>query len=386
MSFGSPTPVEIAVSGPSFDDSRKYAEILRNELAEVSSLRDLQYGQSLDYPTIRVDVDREQAGLAGLTPVDVSRAIVTATSSSRFVVPNYWADPKTGVAYQVQVEVPRPVLRTPDGVQTIDSAAALSQLPIRQTDNGQVLVRDVATLLPGVMPGQYDRYNMKRQVTLTANISGQDLGSVSKEVAAAIKRAGDPPQGTKVDVRGQVVPMQEMTSGLGIGLIVAVIVVFLLLTANYQSLRLAFVTVSTVPAVILGVAVALYLTGTTLNIQSFIGAIMAVGVAMANAILLVTFSEETRRQGAASDEAAVSGAASRLRAVLMTSFAMIAGMIPMAISFGDSGNKNRATGLRCHRWTCRRDGGDLVCPSGRFRGDSATIHFGIVFAGCRRSQ
>ena len=344
MSFGSPTPVEIAVSGASFDDSKKYAELVRNELTKIRSLRDLQYGQSLDYPTIRVEVDREKAGLAGLTPVDVSRAIVTATSSSRFVVPNYWADPKTGIAYQVQVEVPRPMLRTPDGVQTIDSADALSRLPVRQTENGQVLVRDVATLLPSVMPGQYDRYNMKRQVTLTANFSGQDLGTVSKEVTAAITRAGDPPKGAKVDVRGQIVPMQEMSSGLGIGLCVAVLVVFLVLTANFQSLKLAFVTVSTVPAVILGVAATLYFTGTTLNIQSFIGAIMAVGVAMANAILLVTFSEEARRQGAASDKAAVSGAGSRLRAVLMTSCAMIAGMIPMAISLGDSGQQNAPLG------------------------------------------
>lgn len=350
MSFGSPTPIEIAVSGPNFDESRQYAETLRGELASIDSLRDLQFGQSLDYPTIRVNVDREKAGLAGLTPVDVSRALVTATSSSRFVVPNYWSDPKSGIAYQVQVEVPRPVIRSPDGVQTIDSADALSRLPIGIGNTGgqpgQTLVRDVATLEEGVMPGQYDRYNMRRQVTLTANISGQDLGGVAKEITAAIKRAGELPQGAKVDVRGQIVPMTEMTGGLIVGLAVAVLVVFLVLTANFQSLRLAFVTVSTVPAVITGVLISLYLTQTTLNIQSFIGSIMAVGVAMANAILLVTFCESTRKekQNVSSVQAAVTGASSRLRAVLMTSFAMTAGMIPMALALGEAGQQNAPLG------------------------------------------
>jgi multidrug efflux pump subunit AcrB len=348
MSFGSPTPIEIAVSGPNFDESRKYSESLRNELASIASLRDLQFGQSLDYPTIRVDVDREKAGLVGLTPVDVSRALVTATSSSRFVVPNYWADPKSGIAYQVQVEVPRPVVRTPDGVQTIDSADALSRLPIGRgaeaTNDGQVLVRDVATLVEGTMPGQYDRYNMRRQVTLTANISGQDLGGVSREVNAAVKRAGELPQGAKVDIRGQIVPMQEMTSGLVVGLAVAVLVVFLVLTANFQSLRLALVTVSTVPAVIAGVLMMLYVSQTTLNIQSFIGAIMAVGVAMANSILLVTFAEAARHQHGVADQAAVIGASGRLRAVLMTSCAMTAGMIPMALAIGEAGQQNAPLG------------------------------------------
>jgi len=268
-----------------------------------------------------------------------------ATSSSRFVVPNYWADPKSGIAYQVQVEVPRPVLRSPDeGVQTIKSAEDLSQLPIRKTADGQVLVRDVATLQPGSMPGQYDRYNMRRQVTLTANIYDQDLGEIASQVQAAIKRAGDPPQGVKIEVRGQIVPMKEMMSGLTVGLAVAILVVFLVLMANFQSIRLALVTVSTVPAVIAGVLLMLSITGTTLNIQSFVGAIMAIGVAMANAILLVTFSEETRRTGKAANDAAVTGAASRLRAVLMTSSAMIAGMLPMALGLGEAGQQNAPLG------------------------------------------
>jgi multidrug efflux pump subunit AcrB len=344
MSFGSPTPIEVVVSGPDFGKSREFAEKIRKELAGVPALRDIQLGQSMDYPTVQINVDREKAGMAGLMPVDVSRALVTATSSSRFVVPNYWADPKSGVAYQVQVEIPRPVVRSPYDMETVGSMEQLGRIPLRKTDNGPVLVRDVASIERGTMPGQYDRYNMKRQVTLTANISGADLGSVSSLVQQAIRRAGDAPTGSTVEVRGQIPPMQEMEAGLSIGLVLAIAAVFLLLTANFQSLRLALITVSTIPAVVTGVVVMLYVTGTTINIQSYIGAIMAVGVAMANAILLVTFAEKRRIETQNIKIAAVTGAGSRLRAISMTSLAMISGMLPMALALGEAGQQNAPLG------------------------------------------
>jgi multidrug efflux pump subunit AcrB len=205
-------------------------------------------------------------------------------------------------------------------------------------------VRDIAELRPGTMPGQFDRYNMKRQVTLTANRSGVDLGTLTHEIAAAVKRAGDAPKGAKVEIRGQIPPMNDMTSGLSVGLIVSVVAVFLLLTANFQSVRLSLVAVSSVPGVVAGILIMLWLTGTTLNIQSFIGAIMAIGVAMANAILLVTFAELHRREGSSSIDAAKHGAGGRLRAILMTSCAMIAGMLPMALAFGETGQQNAPLG------------------------------------------
>jgi multidrug efflux pump subunit AcrB len=194
------------------------------------------------------------------------------------------------------------------------------------------------------MAGQYDRYNMRRQITLTANIAGADLGAVSSKIAMAIKQAGQPPTGVQVETRGQIPPMREMQSGLAVGLLLAVVVVFLLLTANFQSLRLAIVTITTVPGVVAGVALMLWVTETTLNIQSFIGAIMAIGVAMANAILLVTFAESRRRDGGDAQSAAASGAAGRLRAILMTSCAMIAGMLPMALAIGEAGQQNAPLG------------------------------------------
>ncbi|MBA3484965.1 MAG: efflux RND transporter permease subunit [Pirellulales bacterium] len=344
MSFGSPTPVDVAVSGPNFADNRAHAEKVLTELGKVPFLRDLQVGQSLDYPTIEVNVDREKAGLAGLVPQDVSRALVTATSSSRFVVPNYWADPKSGIAYQVQIEIPRSIMRSTDGVVMTDSASDLAQIPLKRTESGQVLIGDVAELREGTMPGQYDRYNMRRQVTLTANVADADLGAVSREVARAIERAGEPPVGVQIAARGQIPPMDEMETGLTVGLGLAVVAVFLLLTANFQSVRLALVAVSTAPAVVAGVVLMLWLTGTTLNIQSFIGAIMAIGVAMANAILLVTFAEQRRVEGLSAIDAASVGASSRLRAILMTSGAMIAGMLPMALGLGEAGQQNAPLG------------------------------------------
>jgi multidrug efflux pump subunit AcrB len=172
-------------------------------------------------------------------------------------------------------------------------------------------------------------------VTLTANVAGEDLGRALAQVNAAIRRVGAPPRGITVAKRGQIAAMSETFTNISGGLVVAVVVIFLLLAANFQSLRLALVVVSTVPAVLAGVVIALRLTGTTLNVQSFMGAIMAIGVAVANAILLVTVAEQSRRQGASPLETAIHAARARMRPVLMTSAAMIAGMIPMAVALGE---------------------------------------------------
>jgi multidrug efflux pump subunit AcrB len=335
MSFGSPTPVEVAVNGPSLADNRAFAEKVRAELAEIPSLRDLQYVQPLDYPTVNVEIDRERAGLSGVTVAEIARSVVAATSSSRFVVPNYWPDPKTGIGYQVQVEIPYAIM---------DSIGQVEAVPIQRPGAASLLLRDVARVGPGTMPGEYDRYNMKRVVSLTANIAGEDLGHVAGHVSRALARAGEVPKGATLEVRGQITPYQEMFRGLSIGLGMALIVILLLLTANFQSPRLALVVVSTTPAVLVGIIAALGLTGTTLNIQSFMGAIMAIGVAVANAILLVTFAERARRGGRDASAAAVEGAQGRLRPILMTSCAMIAGMTPMALGWGEGGEQTAPLG------------------------------------------
>lgn len=335
MSFGSPTPVEVQVSGSNLAANRAFAEKLRTELAKIPALQDLQYGQPLDYPTVEVVVDREKLAASGGTAADVARAVTPFTSSSRFIVPNYWRDPASGIGYQVQVEVPYTMVK---------AAKDLEVIPVVTKGDDKVLMRDVGTVQESTMPGELDRYNMKRLVSLTANIQGEDLGRVANQVSSAIERAGTPPRGVTVDVRGQITPFHEISRGLIFGLLVAVIVVGLLLTAYFQSFVLALVSVSTVPAVLAGVAVALLLTGSTLNLQSFMGAIMAVGVATANAILLVTFAEKARKQGMTAREASVEGASSRVRPILMTSCAMIAGMFPMALGWGEGGDQTASLG------------------------------------------
>ena len=180
--------------------------------------------------------------------------------------------------------------------------------------------------------GEYDRRNGLWMLTLSANTAGQDLGRVSKSIDAAIRRAGTPPRGTTVQVRGQIAPMHDTINNLSIGLGLAVLAIFLLLAANYESLRLAFVVLATAPATICGVILMLLITHTTLNIESYMGGIMAVGVGTANAILLVTFADEHRRSGASAFDAGIEGVKERMRPILMTSAAMIAGMIPMALA------------------------------------------------------
>jgi multidrug efflux pump subunit AcrB len=356
MSFGAPTRVEVDVSGTNLDNNRAYADKIHEKLAGIPCLCDLQITQGLAYPTIKVEVDRQRAGLSGVSAADVGRALAPTTLSSRFTQPIYWRDPKIGIAYQVQVQV------LPQQLQSVDD---LKTMTVKRTGGKEVLVRDVAELNEDKAPGEYDRYNMRRLVSVAANIQGQDLGRVSRLVDQALKEAeqelrteyGDKYSekflGTQVDVRGQVVPMRQMFGalaggrwyeGLTAGLVVAVLVILLLLTANFESLKMSLIVVSTVPAVLVGVIVALLVTGTTLNIQSFMGSIMAVGVAVANAILLATFAERSRREGAEATVAAVEGARYRLRPILMTSFAMIAGMMAMAVGFGEGGEQTAPLG------------------------------------------
>ncbi len=335
MSFGSSTPIEVAVSGPDLALSRAHAEKLLEKLRTIPALRDVQIAQELDFPAVPVEVNRERAGLLGVREADVARSLVAATTSSRFTTPVYWADPKTGVSYSVQVQIPQTLTK---------SAEDLRNIPISAAGGKSVPLRSVATVGSGTVVGQYERYNMARTVSITANIHGAALGQAAEEVRKAIADVGAAPAKTNVAVRGQIMPLEEMLGGFRSGLIVAIIVIALLLAANFQSFRLALAVMSTVPAVLAGVVIMLRLTGTTLNIQSAIGSIMAVGVAIANAILLITFAERARREGRTPVEAALAGAAGRLRPILMTSFAMCAGMSPMALGFGESGAQTAPLG------------------------------------------
>jgi multidrug efflux pump subunit AcrB len=336
MSFGSPTPIEVAVSGPDLNVSRGYAERILERLKQIPFLRDVQIAQTLDFPTVNVEINRERAGLLGVDVDDVTKSLVAATTSSRFTVANFWADPKSGISYNLQVQIPE---------SRTTSIEDLKNVPVSSEPGKTVLLRNVASVNPGTAVGTYERYNMARVVSVTANLHQTDLGTAVREIKRALAELGGAPDArTKLDFHGQIVPLQQLIDGFSTGLGIAVIAIFLMLVANFQSVRLALAVISTVPAVLLGVVMVLWLTGTTLNIQSAMGAIMAVGVAVANAILLVTFAEKARLASADPLAAAVEGARSRLRAILMTSCAMIAGMLPLALGLGDGGDQTAPLG------------------------------------------
>jgi multidrug efflux pump subunit AcrB len=335
MSFDSPTPIEIAVQGASLATDYDYAKRIRAQLAKLDFMRDLQFAQENNYPTLDINISRDRAGQFGLTMADVVRSVVPATSSSRFTQPNYWRDPNSGNAFQIQVELPQ------NQVQSIDQVASLPVMPL---GDRKPLLDDIASLKPGTMPGLIERFNGQHIVSLTANIHGITLGEAALKLHQALAGAGDPPRGAKVVMKGEIPPLEETVSGLRMGLLFAVAVIFLLLSANFQSMRLALAVVLTVPAVLCGVLLMLLLTHTTLNIQSFMGAIMAIGIAVANSILLITFAERFRHWNMPVLDAAREGAASRLRAILMTAAAMIFGMLPMAIGIGEGGSQSAPLG------------------------------------------
>ncbi len=325
LSFGAPSIVEVATMGPQYNDVLGYATRLQGELAKADILRDLGFEEPLRYPTVEIHVNRVMAGQFGATAEQVGQAVVSATASSRFVSPNYWRDPRSGISYQVQVQVPQAEMTNLKDIETIPVGSASGAAP---------LVGELASIRAGVVPGELDRQNGQWVIALSANLGKNDLGRASKAINEAILHAGAPPRGVSVKIRGQVSAMTDIFGSLGVGLGAAIVVILLLLAANFESVRLAFITVCTTPAVLAGSLLMLLVTGTSINLESFMGTIMAIGVAVANAILLVTFAEQNRRRGADAATAARNAAGERLRPILMTSLAMISGMIPMALAIG----------------------------------------------------
>ena len=335
LSFGSPSRIEVAVQGPQVALARDHAIKVHRELTRIRELRDLQRVQALEYPSLDIKIDRDRAGQFGLTTSNVARSLMTATSSSRFVDANYWRDPVSGNGFQIQVEIPQ---------HRIQSLEDLRELPVMNNGAPRPLLGDVAEIKPGTTFGAIERYNMQRVVSYTADVVGVPLGVIAPRIRQAIAQAGEPPRGVTVALRGQIPPLEETLSGLRRGLLLSIGAVFLLLTANFQSFRLALVALVAVPGVLCGVVVSLWVTGVTLNVQSYLGAIMAVGISVANSILMVTFMELSRRDGASVEEAAIEGARGRLRAILMTAAAMTAGMIPLALALGEGAAQSAPLG------------------------------------------
>jgi multidrug efflux pump subunit AcrB len=337
MSFDSLTPIAVRIVGTDLTLVRSHAEKIAAEMRRIPFLRDVEFEQTLDYPSVEVTIDREKAGLSGAKVDDVAHGLIMATASTRFSNLNYWIDVKTGFDYLVQIQVPPLRVEKPEDVEL---------LPVQKVNPlVNLMIRDVAKVRRGLRPGELDRDMSQRYLTLTANVEGEDMGRASRQVLSAIEAAGTPPRGVRVEPMGQLPPMEEMFQALGIGLVVAVCVIFVLLTAYFQSPRLALTSVGAVPGVLAGIATILYLTNTSLNIESFMGSIMCLGVSVSNSVLLVTFVDEHWRNGATSSEAAVRGASERLRPILMTACAMTVGMVPMALALEKGSQMQAPLGL-----------------------------------------
>jgi multidrug efflux pump subunit AcrB len=333
MSFGSPTPIEVLASSTHLEDARAFQEKVLAQMQSNKFLRDVQFHQELDYPTVRVSVDRQKANLSGVSTELVGRSVLEATSSSRMLYRNYWIDKKSGRSYQVQVQTP---------ISRMTSESQVETLPLEKVSPWlNLMVRDVATIGKGTMPGEFDRTQMQRYVSITANVEGEDLGRAAKQVEQAVQQAGKPPKGVHIEHRGQVKPMNEMFEALGLGLAAAIFVIVVLLWAYFQSFRLALTSIGAVPGVLSGVVLILYFTKTTLNIESFMGTIMSVGVSVSNSVMLVTFTMMEWQKGTPVRDSAIRGAGERLRPILMTACAMTTGMIPMSLGL-ESGSKMEA--------------------------------------------
>ena len=334
LNLGNTNPVEIAVANRNLAEGKATAVQLMKKLSVIPALRDLQITTPLEYPAIRLDIDRVKAGQLGLSTEQISRSLVTATSSSRFTSPSYWLDKTTGTAYQVQVQYPE---------FRMNSTAQLEAIPVAGSDGKTHYLNEVASWKYTNVAGEFDRLNQQRYITITANIQSQDQGAVFKRVNKAITEMGKLQNGARILLRGQPELLQQTLTSLQFGLLVALVVIFMLMAVYFQSFRVALAALSVIPAVIAGALLFLYVTGNTLNIQSYMGIIMAAGVAIANSVLFMTNAEYYRRAG--DNNAYMLAAENRLRPILMTSAAMIAGMIPMALGLSEGGDQTAPLGI-----------------------------------------
>ena len=330
MGQGAMTPIEVKVGSRQIAIAEAHAKKIEQELNKVPYLRDVRIVEPLNYPTLQVEVDRDLLGQFGLTMRDVTRSLATATSSTRFTDKNLWVDPNSGLVFQVQVQIPEGEMNSIDKLRAI---------PIKKGSIHPTL-DDVATISRVPEAAQVNRKGPNRYVTVIANIHDKDLGTASTAVKKAIATVGEGPRGTVVWTEGTLNLLDETLGNLMLGLGVAVVTIYLMLAAFYQSLRLPVVILSVVPAVIAGSMLLLLLSGSTLNLQSYMGIIMSIGVSVSNAVLLVNQAEHYRKdlQLRAINAARLS-ASSRLRPILMTTAAMIAGMLPMSLGLGDGGEQ-----------------------------------------------
>jgi multidrug efflux pump subunit AcrB len=334
MAQGASTPIEVRVAGKNMDDIKSYSAKLLARLKQVPFLRDIQIAQPLNYPTVNITVDRNKLALMGLNIDDVTRSISDVTSSSRFTDKNLWLDNDNQYTYQTQVQVKEYLMNS------------LEQLRATSLVKGQErpVLEDVATVRVDTLPGEFDRSGPRRFVSISANMYKKDLASATAAVQKAVKDVGEPPTGLVPSLLGESNLLVDTLDSLQTGLIAAIVVIMLLLAANFQSFGLSLTVLSSVPAVLLGSILILLATGSTLNLQSYMGLIMSTGTSVANAVLIVTNAEQLRYEYKDPFKAAAAAAGMRFRPIMMTTISMIVGMIPMATGIGEAGDESAPLG------------------------------------------
>ncbi|MFV0467623.1 MAG: efflux RND transporter permease subunit, partial [Dysgonomonas sp.] len=334
LSQGTTNPIEVRFSGMMKKRNEMYANKLLAKLNGIDYLRDQQIPQSLNYPTLNIDVDRVRAAQLGVDMSDITRSMVASTSSSRYTNKNFWIGGMMNMAYDIQVQVP---------INEMSSVDDLSNIPVSK-GNVRPILGDVATITQGKGYGESYNKGSMGYTSVVANVHQKDLGRAAKDIQAAIDSLGEMPKGLNVEVAGMAPVLTDTMNSLEGGLLVSIVVIFLMLAANFQSFKVSAVILTSVPAVILGALSMLLLTGSTLNLQSYMGLIMSIGVSIANALLLISNAEDIRKKTGDALSAAKEAAALRIRPIIMTSLAMTAGMLPMAIGFGEGGDQTSPLG------------------------------------------
>jgi multidrug efflux pump subunit AcrB len=337
LNFGLPAQIDVRVVGRDRANNRRVAEELRRRLVGIPGIADAHLQQELDAPAFMADIDRSRALQFGLSAQVIANDVNTSLSSSEQVTPNFWTDPVAGIPYYIAVQTPEHLVSTLNeiGNTPVSTALAANGPPIPG------LLRNVATLKRDSVPTNLNQTNIQPVYDIYASVQGRDLGSVSGDigrVVAELQKELKP--GNRIQVLGQIQSMHDSFRDLGIGLLFAAVFVYLLMVVNYQNFGDPFVVILALPATFCGIVTMLFMTGTTLNVPSLMGAIMAVGVASANSILLVTFAREQQLKGRSAFRAALDAGRTRIRPVLMTAAAMVVGMIPMAI--GGPGEEQNA--------------------------------------------
>jgi multidrug efflux pump subunit AcrB len=333
LNFGLPAPINIQVGG--YDPNNYHlARQMADRLRRVPGAVDVHVHQVVDGPDIRLDIDRTRAAEFGLTHLDVSNNIFVSLSSSSQVAPNFWLDPQMGMTYMVAAQTPQ---------RDLQSINDLENTPVFAGRDGKPpeLLSNLADIKRGVAPVNANHTNVQPVFDVYANVQDSDLGSVASAVERIVKEFKPKlSPGSTISVRGQVESMRESFSRLGLGLVFAAILVYLLMVVNFQSWKDPFIIITALPGAFTGIVLSLFLTQSTFNVQSLMGAIMSIGVATANSILLVTFAKERLEAGDTPLEAAITAGSARLRPILMTACAMVIGMLPMALGLGEGGEQN----------------------------------------------